>query len=102
MALGQCYHHQHLVPALYATGPNTERILLALTQLCLSFKIYEWAWYGLWAADKGNSWSVAGGDWGLDAYCTSVRQSAIRTPVTRRLAPGQEYPLDPDTLHHSS
>ena len=54
MALGQCYHHQHLVPALYATGPNTERILLALTQLCLSFKIYEWAWYGLWAADKGN------------------------------------------------
>ena len=51
--------------ALYATGPNTERILLALTQLCLSFKIYEWAWYGLWAADKGNSWSVAGenGGW---------------------------------------
>ena len=51
---------------------------------------------------QGEQLERGGAEWGLDAYCTSVRQSAIRTPVTRRLAPGQEYPLDPDTLHHSS
>ena len=45
--------------ALYATRPNTERILLAPTQLSLSFKIYEWAWYGPRAVDRergGGSW----------------------------------------------
>ena len=51
---------------------------------------------------QGEQLERGGGEWGLDAYCTSVRQSAIRTPVTPRLAPGQQYPLDPDTLHHSS
>ena len=51
---------------------------------------------------QGEQLERGGVEWGLDAYCTSVRQSAIRTYVTRRLAAGAENPLDPDTQHQSS